>query len=797
MSTSHSALCSTLSSRPWTFSTPSTLRTAPSWLSARTLPSTSTLSSSSVLMADSAASTTLLSSFSRQTSSLSAAPDSSKQNVVVAEQTPLCAGQIDAVFSSLLEVDLEKKLTGLADLLLASAGGFERYTDCEESFPSPTAASLCTSLLPPALTSKSANTDVKFLDRANLRISWTNKLPANFTRIPTRPSSVLEEEDQVERRALGRQLGEARYVDHSENPSVSYTFKFGLQALNQFPISDFKRGERVKISSDNFSFSFPFSKNMSTSHSALCTTLSSRPWAFSTPSTLRTAPSWLSARTLPSTSTLSSSSVLMADSAASTTLLSSFSRQTSSLSAAPDSSKQNVVVAEQTPLCAGQIDAVFSSLLEVDLEKKLTGLADLLLASAGGFERYTDCEESFPRPTAASLCTSLLPPALTSKSANTDVKFLDRANSRISWTNKLPANFTRIPTRPSRSGFHISMALRQTKGMRLSGEKEMLEAVFLADSFNLRFRPITLERPKVLLPLVNVPMIEYTLSWLDSVGVEEVFVFFCSHSQQVKDYLKESEWTKPTSRFSVTKSHDAISAGDALRVIYEKSVIHGDFVLISGDTISNLNLAQVLREHKERKKKDPLAVMTMIIKHSKPSNLTHQTRFGTDEVLMAIDPRTKELIFFMRTRCTGLIVQDIHNQLEGFCAQINLKILVLKDSCICTSYPNGCLILALRIEFLICKHIQLDAGLLAFLLQSHLALPVFMFMANILGYKIFTHEIHSSYAARIDSFRSFGTISKDILQRWTYPLVPNFQYFGNSSKVKLDREGIYKASDIV
>ncbi|XP_042446363.1 uncharacterized protein LOC122031304 [Zingiber officinale] len=205
-----------------------------------------------------------------------------------------------------------------------------------------------------------------------------------------------------------------------------------------------------------------------------------------------------------------------------------------------------------------------------------------------------------------------------------------------------------------RRGSTGGRATAQKKGQRVDDSEVVarvpFQAVFLADSFNLRFRPITLERPKVLLPLVNVPMIEYTLSWLDSVGVEEVFVFFCSHSQQVKDYLKESEWTKPTSRFSVTKSHDAISAGDALRVIYEKSVIHGDFVLISGDAISNLNLAQVLREHKERKKKDPLAVMTMIIKHSKPSNLTHQTRFGTDEVLMAIDPQTKELIFFMRTR---------------------------------------------------------------------------------------------------------------------------------------------------
>lgn len=74
--------------------------------------------------------------------------------------------------------------------------------------------------------------------------------------------------------------------------------------------------------------------------------------------------------------------------------------------------------------------------------------------------------------------------------------------------------------------------------------------------------------------------------------------------------------------------------------------IRGDFVLISGDTLSNMNLAQALQEHKERRKKDPLAVMTMIITHSKPSNLTHQTRLGTDEILMAIDPDTKELLFY-------------------------------------------------------------------------------------------------------------------------------------------------------
>lgn len=59
-----------------------------------------------------------------------------------------------------------------------------------------------------------------------------------------------------------------------------------------------------------------------------------------------------------------------------------------------------------------------------------------------------------------------------------------------------------------------------------------------------------------------------------------------------------------------------------------------------------MNLKDALQEHKDRRKKDPLAVMTMVIKHSKPSILTNQTRLGNDEIVMVIDPETKELLYY-------------------------------------------------------------------------------------------------------------------------------------------------------
>jgi translation initiation factor eIF-2B subunit epsilon len=61
-----------------------------------------------------------------------------------------------------------------------------------------------------------------------------------------------------------------------------------------------------------------------------------------------------------------------------------------------------------------------------------------------------------------------------------------------------------------------------------SKRDQKLQAILLADSFSKSFRPITWEKPKVLLPLVNVPMIEYTIEFLAQNGVEEVITNLAS-----------------------------------------------------------------------------------------------------------------------------------------------------------------------------------------------------------------------------------------------------------------------------
>ncbi|CAH9100799.1 unnamed protein product [Cuscuta epithymum] len=315
------------------------------------------------------------------------------------------------------------------------------------------------------------------------------------------------------------------------------------------------------------------------------------------------------------------------------------------------------------------------------------------------------------------------------------------------------------------------------------GEEELaripLQAILLADSFTTKFRPITLERPKVLLPLVNVPMIDYTLAWLESAGVEEVFVFCCAHSKQVIDHLDNSKWfEQPNFVVTPIESHNAISAGDALRLVYDQNVIHGDFVLVSGDTVSNMSLTEALKEHKERRLKDSKAVMTMVIKQSKPSPITHQSRLGTEELFIAIEPDSKQLLYY----------EDKCDDSKG-CLSLEKELLADNPSISLHNDKQDCYVDICSPEVLSLFTDNFDYQHL----RRHFVKG--LLLDDIMGYKIFTHEIQSSYAARIDNFKSYDTVSKDIIQRWTYPLVPDVQFF-RSSVAKLGRRGVYRASEV-
>jgi NDP-sugar pyrophosphorylase family protein len=68
---------------------------------------------------------------------------------------------------------------------------------------------------------------------------------------------------------------------------------------------------------------------------------------------------------------------------------------------------------------------------------------------------------------------------------------------------------------------------------------------------------------------------------------------------------------------------ETFSVGDAMRDIYTRGLVTSDFVLVMGDLVSNVKIDQVVRAHKERRKKNKDAIMTMVVKES---GVRHRTR---------------------------------------------------------------------------------------------------------------------------------------------------------------------------
>eukprot|EP00002_Diphylleia_rotans_P001393 TRINITY_DN10783_c0_g1_i1.p1 TRINITY_DN10783_c0_g1~~TRINITY_DN10783_c0_g1_i1.p1 ORF type:complete len:724 (+),score=170.05 TRINITY_DN10783_c0_g1_i1:76-2247(+) len=298
----------------------------------------------------------------------------------------------------------------------------------------------------------------------------------------------------------------------------------------------------------------------------------------------------------------------------------------------------------------------------------------------------------------------------------------------------------------------------------------VLQALVIADSFNHRFCPITFEQPRCLLPLANVPIIEYTLEFLDANGVEEIFVFCCSHPQKIEEYLRQAGWlSKRSVKVKILKGSDCSSIGDALRTVDQLDVIKDTFILVNGDVVSNANIKSAIQAHRTRRETDKSAIMTMVLKVAAPN---HRSRSVEDSPYFGIDPSNTQLLYHATTQGQNVSL-DYKRIFEGSCQKIDLR-----------SDLYDCRIDICAKEVLLHMQENFDYGDL----RTDFVKGVLR--DEVTGYKIYTHVTASEYAGEISCLKTYDTVSKDIIQRWSYPLVPD-NNFTNKTEYTLSPNRIY------
>lgn len=82
-----------------------------------------------------------------------------------------------------------------------------------------------------------------------------------------------------------------------------------------------------------------------------------------------------------------------------------------------------------------------------------------------------------------------------------------------------------------------------------------LQGVIIADMFSKKFEPITIDFPQALIPLNNVPLIEYAIQFFLMNKIRNIIIFCSSFKQHFDDYFRKYK-NKELISFKLVSSED-------------------------------------------------------------------------------------------------------------------------------------------------------------------------------------------------------------------------------------------------
>ena len=125
-----------------------------------------------------------------------------------------------------------------------------------------------------------------------------------------------------------------------------------------------------------------------------------------------------------------------------------------------------------------------------------------------------------------------------------------------------------------------------------------MKAIVLGGGFGTRLRPLSCTRPKLLFPVANRPLLDWTLERLAKSGIEEVVL--------AVNYMAEAfvrRYGNSTYGMKITYSKEArpLRTGGPIKKAEKLVGRGGPFLVLNGDILTNMDYAELLKKHKEKK----------------------------------------------------------------------------------------------------------------------------------------------------------------------------------------------------
>ncbi|SHG92190.1 sugar phosphate nucleotidyltransferase [Tepidibacter thalassicus] len=121
----------------------------------------------------------------------------------------------------------------------------------------------------------------------------------------------------------------------------------------------------------------------------------------------------------------------------------------------------------------------------------------------------------------------------------------------------------------------------------------------MAGGKGTRLRPLTCDIPKPMVPILNKPVMEYSINLLKKYGIEDIAVTMAYLPSVIMDYFGDGkEWGVNLSYFI-----EDVPLGTGGSVKNAQDFLDDTFIVISGDALTDLNIKKAIDYHNKKKSK--------------------------------------------------------------------------------------------------------------------------------------------------------------------------------------------------
>ena len=162
-----------------------------------------------------------------------------------------------------------------------------------------------------------------------------------------------------------------------------------------------------------------------------------------------------------------------------------------------------------------------------------------------------------------------------------------------------------------------------------------MKALILAGGVGTRLRPLSCTRPKLLFPVANKPLLDWTLERLAKNGVEEVIL---AVNYMAQAFIQRYGTTKFGMKILYSREGRPLRTGGPIKKAEELIGHDEPFLVLNGDILTNMNYANLVKKHKENN-----AIATIALyKVEDPSRYGIAEMTGKNRVLRFLEKPTRK-----------------------------------------------------------------------------------------------------------------------------------------------------------